>query len=194
MRLILTNIIMQHTSHLKRLQCRLLVAQGPSHYHHGDSRAPLRLWDNRARWKSVTLQLHPNFHSVSVMFLDWNCLSGLAPLKPLIVLRPVRGWAVGFTCHSSCLTHPPAKTAHRKNSESRFTPGMFSACVVIASLAPEAGCYDSDAYPHHRWKCHWQIIARQCIGRCQHIGLADTHTCTNTSASLCFHACGDLLD
>lgn len=79
----------------------------------------LPLWHrhNRAQWKSVTLQLNPNFHSVSVMFLEWNCLSGLAPLKPIIVLRPVRGWPAGLTCHSSCLTHSPkthmSKTANR---------------------------------------------------------------------------------
>lgn len=116
MRLIFTNIIMQHTSHSKWLHRHPSEAQGPSHCHHGDSRTPLWHRHNRAHWKSVTLQLHPNFHSVSVMFLEWNCLSGLAPLKPIIVLRPVGGWPAGLTCHSCCLTHSPkphmSKTAN----------------------------------------------------------------------------------
>ena len=135
MRLIFTNIIMQHTSHSKWLHRHPSEAQGPSHCHHGDSRTPLWHRHNRAHWKSVTLQLHPNFHSVSVMFLEWNCLSGLAPLKPIIVLRPVGGWPAGLTCHSCCLTHSP-KTAHVENSESHFTPGVFSSRVVIPHWLP----------------------------------------------------------
>ncbi len=134
MRLIFTNIIMQHTSHFKWLHNRRSVAQGPSHCHHGDSRTQLWHKHNRAQWKSVTLQLHPNFHSVSVMFLEWNCLSGLAPLKQFIVLRPVRGWPAVLTCHSSRLTHSPKP--HIENSESHFTPGVFSSHVVIPHWLP----------------------------------------------------------
>lgn len=121
MRLIFTNIIMQHTSHFKWLHHHPSKAQEPSHCHHGDRRSPTPTRAELSE-KSVTRQLHPNFHSVSVMFLEWNCLSGLAPLKPIIVLRPVLGWPAGLTCHSNCLTHSP-QTTHVENNESRFTPG-----------------------------------------------------------------------
>lgn len=130
MRLILTNIIMQHTSHFKWLHRHPSVAQGPSHCHHGDSRTPL--WQTQQSSVKVTLQLHSNFYSVSVMFPEWNCLSGLAPLKPVIVLRPVRGWPAGLTCHSSFLIYFPSNPAQVENSESRFTPGVFWSYVVIS--------------------------------------------------------------
>lgn len=174
MRLIFTNIIMQHTSHFKWLHRHSSVAQGPSHCHHGDSRTPLWHRRNRAQRKSVTLRLRPNFHSVSVMFLEWNCLSGLAPLKPIIVLRPGRGWPVGLTCHSSCLTHSPKP--HMSKTANRIS---LLGCRH-SSLAPEAGCYDSKAYPRC-WKWHWQIITRQCIWQCQHIWLAHISIPVGTS-------------
>lgn len=136
MRLIFTNIIMQHTSHFKWLHHHPSKAQEPSHCHHGDRRSPTPTLAELSE-KSVTRQLHPNFHSVSVMFLEWNCLSGLAPLKPIIVLRPVLGWPAGLTCHSNCLTHSP-QTTHVENNESRFTPGW-----AHSLLAPKAGCCDS---------------------------------------------------
>lgn len=53
-------------------------------------------------------------------------------------------------------------------------------------LAPEAGCYDSKAYPRC-WKWHRQIITRQYIWQCQHIWLAQTHT--HTHAQTHFHLC-----
>lgn len=60
--------------------------------------------DQNSVKKSVTLQSHPGFYSVSVTCPKWDCLSGLAPLKPVIGLRPVRGWPAGLTWNSSCLT------------------------------------------------------------------------------------------
>lgn len=59
------------------------------------------------------------------MRLKWKCLSGLAPLKPVIGLRPVWGWPVALTCHSSCLTRSH-KTMHVKTGESCFTLQRFS--------------------------------------------------------------------
>lgn len=47
--------------------------------------------DQNSVKKSEALQLHPGFYSVSVTCPKWDCLSGLAPLKPVIGLRPVRG-------------------------------------------------------------------------------------------------------
>lgn len=46
------------------------------------------------------------------MFPKWSCLSGFAPLKPIIVLKPVPGWPAGLTCHSSSLMHPTLHPQH----------------------------------------------------------------------------------
>lgn len=83
-----------------------------------------------AHRKTQQLQLHPNFPSVSVMHLEWKCLSGLAPLKPVIGLRPVWGWPAGLTCHSSCLTLSQ-KSVYVKTGELRFTLRRFSPGVAI---------------------------------------------------------------
>jgi len=185
MELIFTNIIMQHASHFKWLHRHLSVAQGPSHCHHGDSRTSLWHRHNRAQWKSVTLQLHPNFHSVSVMFLEWNCLSGLAPLKPFIVLGPVRGWPAGLTCHSSWLTHSPkphiSKTANRIS--------LRGCSHLVSSFLIGSGgwllwqwCISSlleVALTNHNMSVHLTVSA--------HL------TCTNTPMSLHVYPCGDLL-
>lgn len=69
------------------------------------------------------------------MCLKWKCLSGRAPLKPIIGLRPVRGWPAGLTCHSSCLTLSQ-KNTRVKNSESRFTVEGFYSCVVVPHWLP----------------------------------------------------------
>lgn len=61
------------------------------------------------------------------MFPERSCLSGFAPLKPIIVLKPVPGWPAGLSCHSSSLTlptlhphpHRPLLKANVKNP--RFT-------------------------------------------------------------------------
>lgn len=100
------------------------------------------------------------------MRLKWKCLSGLAPLKPVIGLGPVWGWPVAPTCHSSCLTLSH-KTMHVKTGDSCFTPQRFSLPRHHSSLAPEAGCYDKKACPHC-WKWQWQITACRCVWQRQH--------------------------
>lgn len=116
------------------------------------------------------------------MRLKWKCLSGLAPLKPVIGLRPVWGWPAGLTCHSGCLTLSQ-KTVHVNTGESRFTPRRFSSRRRRSSLAPEAGCYDREAWPHC-WEWQWQITACWCVWQRQH-NLFYTDNCVDVLLTWC---------
>lgn len=185
MRLIFTNIIMQHTSHFKWLHHHPSKAQEPSHCHHGDRRSPTPTLAELSE-KSVTRQLHPNFHSVSVMFPEWNCLSGLAPLKPIIVLRPVLGWPAGLTCHSNCLTHSPPNHTCRKQRIT-FHSGVSSSHVVIPYWLQRLVVVTAR---RHCWKWHWQIITHQCVWQCQHIWLAQTRACMRNQTFFYFFLVG----
>lgn len=140
--------------------------------------------NNRARWKSVTLQLHPNFHSVSVMFPEWNCLSGLAPLKPVIVLRPVLGWPAGLTCHSSCLTHSPkphmSKTANHISLRgwSRLTSSFLIGSWGWLLWQRSTSSLLEVALTNHNTSVHLTVSA--------HL------TCTHTPTCFDFYPCKDL--
>lgn len=187
MRLIFTNVIMQHTSHFKWLHCRPSVAQGPSHYHHGDSRTPLWHRHNReVGYSTITSELPFSISDVTWMELFiWSCSTEASHCIET---------STRATCGSYLsLRLPDMSRTCRKQRITFHSRGDLISCRH-SSLAPEPGCYDK-AYPRS-WKWHWQITTCQCIWQCQHIWLMDTHMCTNTYIFLLYavHVETSLLD
>lgn len=93
MRLISTNIIMRHASSFENERVALPALLGDRHTVTMETADPTltRALQSREGKSHQLYGEHPNFHSVSVMCLKWNCLSGRAPLEPIIGLRPGLG-------------------------------------------------------------------------------------------------------
>lgn len=109
----------------------------------------------------------------------------------------------GVTCRSyPSVQLPDIFPENHTFGKQRFAFSFGDVCISCChfSLAPEAGCCDSKAYPHC-WKWHWQIMTCQSIWQHQHNFLTHTHapvcarahTCAQTKTQdLFFHHSADV--